>query len=92
MDDFQSVLELVPDAKSPVFMIGVIYINMSEYTRAIESLNQSVELAPNVGQPYHYRGIAKHNLEMYEEGCYDLKKAIDLGLDYVQEIYDENCK
>ena len=29
---------------------------------------------------------------MHEEGCYDLKKAINLGLDYVQEIYDEYCK
>ena len=66
------------------FYIGLSYLSISQYTRAIANFNKAIELNPNFAEAYVSRGNAYGNQGKSGLAILDYNKAIELNSNYVQ--------
>jgi serine protease Do len=52
---------------------------VNDYYGSIEDFSEAINLVPNEGSFYFYRGLAYLGIDKYGEGCDDLWKAVQLG-------------
>lgn len=58
----------------------------------IEDFNKAIELNPQYAEAYVWRGSAKLEIGEEKEGCLDLIKAVDLGMDKAKSIFTKFCE
>ncbi|MEG4504247.1 tetratricopeptide repeat protein, partial [Microcoleus sp. F6_B4] len=61
---------------------GLLYGYAEEYTKAIASFDQALEIKPDYDEAWYYRGIALANLERWEEAIASYDKALEFKPDY----------
>ena len=66
------------------FYIGLSYLSINKYTRAITNFNKAIELNPNFAEAYVSRGNAYGNQGELSLTILDYNKAIKLNSNYVQ--------
>lgn len=94
IEDYTKAIELKPGYYKAFNNRGCVYLLIKDYTKAIMDFtlvikydNYNTEFtAMAIGN----RGIAKINIG--QDGCPDLKKAIELGNMNVSQFCSENCK
>jgi tetratricopeptide (TPR) repeat protein len=79
------------------FYRGTLNFQVGKTGQAIEDFNKSINLNPNIGASYRWRGIAKwKKAKMIEvkmaEACHDIDKAIELGDEEAKRIQPTLCK
>jgi lipoprotein NlpI len=57
---------------------GLAYSKTRNYNRAIQDLNESIRLDPNLGFSFYNRGVAYHEMGQYERAIQDYNKAVAL--------------
>ncbi|MEN7546997.1 tetratricopeptide repeat protein [Rapidithrix thailandica] len=67
------------------------YMNLSQYTEAIEDYSSSINFHPNDAQIYLERGTAKIALHNKHDGCRDFKKAQEMGNEEADKMIEEYC-
>ncbi len=78
--DLDSVLAMSPKNIYAVYNKGVAYLQMNNYTAAINCFAQAIELKPDLGEAYYNRGLMYLKLGNKEKGEADLSKAGELGI------------
>ena len=71
------------------FNLGVCYIKTFNYENALSFLNKAIEQID--GEYYYNRGFVKIQLGRKNEGCQDLKKALELGATQAKSLKDKYC-
>ncbi len=70
---------------------GIYSFQNSQYEKAIENINKSLELKKDWAIPYFYRAAAYHAIEDYDEAMLDYTKAIMLD-DKMTDAYYNRAK
>ena len=66
------------------FYIGLSYLSISQYPRAIANFNKAIELNPNFAEAYVSRGNAQNDQGELFPAIVDYTKAIELNPNYLQ--------
>ena len=66
------------------FYIGLSYLSISQYPRAIANFNKAIELNPNFAEAYLSRGNAYGNQDKSSLAISDYNKAIELNPNLIQ--------
>ena len=66
--------------KSLYYMLGMCFLEMKDYSTAIENFTQAIIMDPNYGYAYRNRGIAYRKIGSEEQARQDLQKAKNLGV------------
>lgn len=89
------IMQLPNNAKSAtpeqLVRTGRILIDSQEYKKAIENLDQAIELKPDYGLAYVYRGFARYWLGDTEGMSADHKQALEIN-PKLPELYVERAK
>jgi tetratricopeptide (TPR) repeat protein len=79
IEDFLMVIKLEPKYAAFAYSdIGLSKNNLEDYKGALVACTKSIELNPNIPQPWLNRAISKRALKQ-NDYCPDLKKAKELG-------------
>ena len=65
---------------------------MFNYQKAVSYLDKAIEQKSNDGEYYYNRGFAKIQLGKKDEGCKDLKKALELNFYPAQKLLNQYCQ
>ncbi|MFH2141022.1 MAG: hypothetical protein ABIJ97_01270 [Bacteroidota bacterium] len=72
-------------------VMGYSYYNIKKFDEALKAFNNAINESSEDGELYYWRGITKLNLEMKNEGCIDLSKAGEYGIEDAYEIISKYC-
>ena len=89
--DIQEAIRLQP---SPDHLAeeASVYIRMEDYTKALESLEKALALAPDFGSCYRLKGICLVRQNKKNEACEVFNKAKELGDPLANRLIREHCK
>ena len=65
---------------------------LEDYRGAIDDFNKTIDINPNYGNAYYYRGLAKIDLNQTNNGCVDLSKAGELGISDAYVSIKKYCR
>jgi tetratricopeptide (TPR) repeat protein len=92
--DYTEAIKLRSDYYKAYNNRGVAKLQIDDYSGAISDFTQTIKFdnynTEFTNMAFGNRGIAK--LSLGQDGCPDLKKAIELGNKNVYQFYNENCK
>ena len=98
-DDFKStifyaqkVLEKNPDNAMAFYLIGRANHRQGMTRDAMNNYNTAINLTPNFGEAYLYRGALKLLLKQKKAACIDLNKAVELKAEGADEALRKNCR
>jgi tetratricopeptide (TPR) repeat protein len=96
--DYELVLEDLQKAKklSPHFIfcdynLGNTYLQMRDYRKAIEHYNLVIKSDKEFKEAYYNRGLTYIYLKESENGCMDMSKAGELGMEEAYEVIGRFC-
>ena len=91
--DFTQAITLQPDEHVNYHERGLSYYEQKDYASAIADFTMTIKYDNNATESssmaFGNRGIAK--LSLQQDGCPDIKKAIDLGNKNMSKFYIEYC-
>ena len=94
IEDYNSAIKLRPDYYKAYNNRGYVKLLMEDYSGAIIDFTMTIKYDNSnsdfSNMAYGNRGIAK--IALGQDGCLDLKKAMELGNKSVIKIYTEYCK
>ena len=80
-------LELIRDNNNDIklnFLIGTSFLQLKNYQRAKNYLNNSIKIDPNIPHIYNSRGIVHSKTKEFENAINDFDKAISLKKDFLE--------
>ena len=69
--------------------LGWLYGRKGEFDASLVYLNRSIELAPDKGWAYFYRGYVQRKKGNIEQALEDTRKACRLGYDKACDVYEK---
>ncbi len=78
--DLDQVLKLSPRNLYATYNKGYVYLQMKDYTSAINCFSTCIDIKPDLGEAYYNRGLTYLRLGNRERGVADLSKAGELGI------------
>ena len=69
-----------------LFLIGTSYLQSEQYNRAVEFLEKSIKINPNLQNAYNNKGIALTKLNKFSESILDYDKAIAINKNFLMLI------
>ncbi|NJO90345.1 MAG: tetratricopeptide repeat protein [Chloroflexia bacterium] len=70
---------------------GIVYRRRNDLNASISNFNKAIELDKKLAAAYYFRGLDKITLKQKQDGCNDLKMAVDLGHPYALSQYRLYC-
>ena len=83
---YQKVLKIDPYHLSAHNNLGVIFIKLNEYLKAIECFEKVIEINPDFLSAYNNLGIILHKQNRFDEAETNYRKAIKLRPDYIEAL------
>ena len=91
LSDLVKAKELSPDFIFCDFNIGNTYLKMREYKNAIEYYNVVIVADSEFKEAYYNRGLTYIYLKEKENGCMDMSKAGELGIESAYQVIARFC-
>jgi tetratricopeptide (TPR) repeat protein len=91
LSDFDQAIKLNPGNIEALYHSGLLYGEMSDYTKAVERLTKTIEADKNYKSAYLYRGVYNFNNEKIDLACADFNKAKELGETSAQKYIKDYC-
>jgi tetratricopeptide (TPR) repeat protein len=91
MQDYNSVIELMPSFSYAYFNRANIRCRLRDYNSAIIDYTQALHLEPAMAEAWFNRGLTYIYLGQPEQGCIDLGKAGELGIDDAYGVIRRFC-
>lgn len=76
---------------NPYGVMAFSYIKQKNWTAAITSCNNGIAKSPDAAELYHFRAIAKININQKNSACLDWSKAGELGFQEAYSAIREYC-
>jgi len=76
---YNSLLIDNPDNYEALHFLGVIAVQMGQYSLAVDLMNKSIKLNPNISDTYSNLGVALNSLKLFEEAIINFDKAISIS-------------
>jgi tetratricopeptide (TPR) repeat protein len=87
ISNYNRAIEYYPEAKA-FYKRGDIYFRKQLYEEAVKDFNSAIKLDHSLAIAYFARGIIRLDfLDLFSEGCSDIKKAGELGVVEAVELY-----
>jgi len=84
---YQLVLQSVPDNPVALHSLGLIYFQTGQYEQAVEMIEKAIEQNQQVPQFYNTLGLALESLKRYEDAIVAYQQAVLLKPDFA-EVYN----
>ena len=88
--DLNHSLQISP-SESGLLNRGVIYLNIGDYSKAIEDFTATLKINPSFSYAYFNRGLSYILSGNAQSGCNDLQKAHSLGFPQAAEAMQKYC-
>lgn len=90
MTYYDKVISINPE--NPMYFLrrAIVYGKMQKFEACLNDLEVTTNLAPDYAEAYYWKGVAKVNLK--QNPCSDLKKAIELGFAAAQQPLGNYCR
>ncbi len=85
-DEYDNKID--PKLARAYWTLGKIYMSKADYNQAILYFNKSIEVHPDEGTAYLYRGFSYYRKGVYEKSWEDMQKARELGFRVPQEFLE----
>jgi Tfp pilus assembly protein PilF len=79
IDDFTRALELDPAHEDARVNLALMHANAGRYSLALDKLDEAVRLNASFARAYYWRGMLKLQMDLQDEACIDLRRAVSLG-------------
>jgi tetratricopeptide (TPR) repeat protein len=89
--DYQKCIQLNPWFNYAYFNLANINIDSKDFLSAITNLTKAIEIEPKFAEAYYNRGLTYIYVQKKEEGCTDLSKAGELGVQRAYEVIKKFC-
>lgn len=91
LTDYDRVIELNPNLSYAWFNRGNIRNRMKDYNSAILDYSQAIKLEPELAEAWFNRGLTYIYLNRLDNGCGDLSKAGELGINSAYGVIKRFC-
>lgn len=90
MTYYDKVISINPE--NPLYFLrrAIVFGKMQKFEACLKDLEVSTSLAPDYGEAYYWKGVAKVNLK--QNPCLDLRKAVELGFTAAQQPLGNYCR
>lgn len=80
------------NSENPLFFMqrGILYGKLQQYPSCLLDLEACTSLDANYAEAYYWKGVVKVNMK--QNPCSDLKKALDLGFNAAQQPLQTYCR
>ena len=85
---YEQILGIQPRNADALHLLGVIAAQMQNPRKAVELLDQAIELKPNVAAAYNNRGSALKELGRFAEALADYERAIAIEARYAEAHFN----
>jgi tetratricopeptide (TPR) repeat protein len=92
MADYTKCLQLDPNFYYAYFNRGNIKILNKDYIGAIWDFSRAISIEPKFAEGYYNRGLTYIYIQKTEEGCSDMSKAGELGVEKAYSVIKKYCK
>jgi len=92
MPDFDKAIELNPENLNAIFYRANAKYGLKDYQGAMSDMNILIKMKPEVPSSYAFIGLCKINLGNQKEGCADIRKAKEMGLQEADTLLYQYCK
>ncbi len=78
--------------ENPLYYLrrAIVYGKMQQFQMCLQDLDTSTSIDANFAEAYYWKGVVKVNLK--QNPCSDLKKAVDLGFAAAQQPLATYCR
>ena len=80
------------NSETPVYYMrrAIVHGKMQQFQLCLQDLDNCTSLDPNYAEAYYWKGVAKVNLK--QNPCSDLSKAVSLGFDVARQPLQTYCR
>jgi tetratricopeptide (TPR) repeat protein len=90
LQNYNAVIALSPEEPAFYLKRAIVYGKQQNFTKCLEDLDISTQLDPDLAESFYWKGVAKVNLN--QNPCADLKKAVNLGFIQAQGPLQKYCR
>lgn len=90
MNYYNQVMVLSQEDPNVYLRRAILFGKLSQFDRCLLDLNTCTDLNPKYAEAYYWKGVAKVNLK--QDPCADLRKAVELGFLAAQQPLATYCK
>ena len=91
LNDYTKCALLDPSFYYAYFNIANLKIEMNDYYGAIRNLSKAIAIEPKFAEAYYNRGLTCIYVQAKDEGCLDLSKAGELGIQKAYSVIKKFC-
>lgn len=92
INDFLKSLEKSPEFIFAAYNLGNTYLKTRDYNKAIEWYNKIIKFDNTFAEAYYNRGLTYIYLKENENGCMDMSKSGELGLQNAYVVINRFCE
>jgi len=83
---------IASNTENPLYFMrrAIVYGKMQQYQKCLQDLDACTNIDSNYAEAYYWKGVVKVN--MNQNPCTDLKRAVDLGFNAAQQPLSAYCR
>lgn len=83
---------IASSAENPLYFMrrAIVYGKMQQYQKCLQDLDSCTNIDSNYAEAYYWKGVVKVNMK--QNPCADLKRAVDLGFNAAQQPLSAYCR
>lgn len=88
---YDSCLKIRPNSFEAQYGKSLCHYKLKQFAPSIASFTKCLDLNPDLGELFFYRGSAQLALGKQKEACMDLDQALNMGVDDAKPLVDAYC-
>jgi len=89
--DYKKCIQMEPQFYYFYFNLANVDIDLKDYVAATSNFTKAISIEPKFAEAYYNRGLTYIYIQKKEEGCLDLSKAGELGIQKAYTVIKKFC-